>query len=171
MSLHFDLLKQAFHLAIKEPKKPIQASLRRSVSASYYALFHYLVDEATKLMLPGNVCAPLRKRFARSFDHGNMKKVAEQFSSSTIPYDLSSYFNADSLDESLSYVADSFVKLQKSRHNADYNLEDSLFRHKVLESAYMSKKAFNSWKAIRKTIQANTFPVGLHNVKNISKRE
>ena len=34
MSLHAELLKQAHFLARKEPKKPTQASLRRSVSAS-----------------------------------------------------------------------------------------------------------------------------------------
>ncbi len=44
MSLSRDLLKQARILARKEPKKPLQASLRRSVSASYYAIFHLLVD-------------------------------------------------------------------------------------------------------------------------------
>ena len=50
MGLHPELLKQARFLARREPRKPVQASLRRSVSASYYALFHLLVDEATRLM-------------------------------------------------------------------------------------------------------------------------
>ena len=51
MSLHSELLKQARFLARKEPRKPTRASLRRSVSASCHALFHLLVDEATRLML------------------------------------------------------------------------------------------------------------------------
>ena len=51
MSLHADLLKQARHLATKEPRRPSQASLRRAVSAAYYALFHRLVDEATRMMI------------------------------------------------------------------------------------------------------------------------
>ena len=46
MSLQQDLLRQARHLATKEPRRPSQASLRRAVSAAYYALFHLLVDEA-----------------------------------------------------------------------------------------------------------------------------
>ena len=53
MSLHAELLKQARFLARKERKKPTQASLRRSVSASYYAIYHFLIDEATRLMLAG----------------------------------------------------------------------------------------------------------------------
>lgn len=39
MSLHADLLKQARHLATKERRRPSQASLRRAISAAYYALF------------------------------------------------------------------------------------------------------------------------------------
>ena len=38
MSLHQDLLAQARHLLRKEPRRPKQASLRRAVSAAYYAL-------------------------------------------------------------------------------------------------------------------------------------
>src|SRR6266571_1109983 len=41
-SLHNELLAQAWHLAKKEPKHPLQASLRRAVSAAYYAVFHLL---------------------------------------------------------------------------------------------------------------------------------
>lgn len=66
MSLHAELLRQARFLARKEPKKPIQASLRRSVSVSYYALFHLLVDDATRLLLAGHGRAPLRDLHARS---------------------------------------------------------------------------------------------------------
>ena len=40
-------LQQARLLAVKEPKRPLHASLRRAVSAPYHALFHLLVDEST----------------------------------------------------------------------------------------------------------------------------
>ena len=39
MSLHGDLLVQARHLALVEPRRPRQASLRRAISASYFARF------------------------------------------------------------------------------------------------------------------------------------
>ena len=38
VSLHADLLRQARQLALREPGRPLQASLRRAISASYYAL-------------------------------------------------------------------------------------------------------------------------------------
>ena len=43
MAFADDLLKQAFLLLNKEPRTPTQASLRRSVSTAYYALFHLLI--------------------------------------------------------------------------------------------------------------------------------
>lgn len=43
-----NLLAQAKLLATKEQSRPKQASLRRSVSAAYYALFHLLVDASAR---------------------------------------------------------------------------------------------------------------------------
>lgn len=78
MSLHDDLLGQARQLAAKEPKRPLQASLRRAVSASYYGLFHLFVHDATSRMFPGRDRAALRYCMARAFVHGDMKRVAQQ---------------------------------------------------------------------------------------------
>jgi uncharacterized protein (UPF0332 family) len=47
MAFAEDLLKQAFLLLNKESKNPTQASLRRSVSTAYYALFHLLIHDAS----------------------------------------------------------------------------------------------------------------------------
>ena len=51
MSLHSDLLDQAGVLVRLEPRKPRQASLRRAVSAAYYALFHLLSEEAANMVV------------------------------------------------------------------------------------------------------------------------
>jgi hypothetical protein len=57
-----DLLAQARHLALKESKKPLQASLRRAVSAAYYSLFHFLVENATRFLIAGNQTERRRMR-------------------------------------------------------------------------------------------------------------
>jgi len=49
MPIHAQLLEQAQLLATLEPRRPVQASVRRSISASYYAVFHFLVGEAAGL--------------------------------------------------------------------------------------------------------------------------
>ena len=169
MILHHDLLEQAFHLALRERKKPRQASLRRSVSASYYALFHLLIYEATKRICPGNDRIPLRNYLMRTFQHSNMRNVAKQFFSNSIPENLRSAFGVNTLDEKLIFVASSFVTLQKARHDADYDFDRFFLRHEAIGFARMTKNAFESWRQVRGTIQADAFLIGLHNQKNINK--
>jgi hypothetical protein len=57
MSLATDLLEQARHLLRRERRRPRQASLRRAISAAYYALFHLLIEEATGALVGPN-CVP-----------------------------------------------------------------------------------------------------------------
>jgi hypothetical protein len=45
MAYHDDLLTQALQLVRVAP--PTQLTLRRAVSAAYYAVFHFLIAEAT----------------------------------------------------------------------------------------------------------------------------
>lgn len=79
MSLPRDLLTHAKLLATKEKSRPKQASLRRSVSAAYYGLFHLLVDAVTRRLVSGADRQPLRNCLARAFDHGTIKRIAFQF--------------------------------------------------------------------------------------------
>ena len=170
-TLHYGLLEQAFHLAKMGKKRPSQANLRRSVSASYYALFHFLIDEATRRICRAKDHSPLRYHLARTFQHSNMKNVAQQFSKNSAPDNLRSVFDTNTtLDERLVFVASSFVLLQEARHDADYDLSRDFFKHQALDFAYMSKNAFYSWKQVRRTIQADTFLIGLHNQKNINRQ-
>ena len=114
MSLHADLLRQGpGSLPSRNPGGPLQASLRRAISASYYALFHLLVDEATKRMFPGGDRAALRGCLARAFLHGDMKKVAQQFSEGGVSPKLSPGMNGQAVQPELIGVAATFVDLQQ----------------------------------------------------------
>lgn len=77
MSLHRDLLNQARQLATHEPRRPKQASLRRAVSAAYYALFHLLVDSASRVVVSGQGQEVLRQQVGRALGHTDMKKHAK----------------------------------------------------------------------------------------------
>ena len=156
-ALHYGLLEQAFHLARRAKKRPTQADLRRSVAASYYALFYLLIDEATKRICRGKNHAPLRHHLVRTFQHSNMRNVAEQFSRGPTSKFLCHVFDTKTLDERLVFVPSSFVSLQDARHDADYNLNKSFFKYQSLEFADISKGSFNSWKQIRTTTQTHTF--------------
>ena len=78
-----ELLELAQDIANLHPEQPHQSSLRRAVSTAYYALFHFIISEAT-----ANWSRPeLRGALARVFDHGPMKQAADKKVS-----ELNSYF-------------------------------------------------------------------------------
>ncbi|MCK4660415.1 MAG: hypothetical protein KAV82_12905 [Phycisphaerae bacterium] len=84
--LHHQLLSQARRLARLDPKRPRQGNLRRTVSSAYYALFHYPIDQATRVTLgTSNDRRPYRDFLARSFEHGSMSKACRSFAGGTLP--------------------------------------------------------------------------------------
>ena len=68
MALADELLDQAIYLASIRPGQPNEASLRRAVSAAYYALFHLLTAAAASNMAPA-FPAKLRPLVQRTFVH------------------------------------------------------------------------------------------------------
>lgn len=167
MTLHAELLKQARFLARKEPKKPTQASLRRAVSASYYALFHLLIDEATRLMLSGHARGPLRDCLARAFLHSAMKQAAVQFTLDPVSPKLSPGFDGQPVQPPLIDLATAFVQLQEARHDADYNRGRRFTRREVLDLVDLTDQAFLDWRDVRGSLQADTFLTGLLAYRNM----
>ena len=161
MSLPRDLLLQARLLATKEKRRPRQASLRRSVSACYYALFHLLVDAATRRLVSGGERQALRNCLGRAFDHGVMKRVARQFADRNLSPKLNPGLNGLPLQEEIVRVADTFVDLQQYRHEADYDMERRFTRVEVLNIVGEAERALVDWHAVRQSVQADTFLVGL----------
>jgi hypothetical protein len=161
MTLHDNLLEQAIHLAIRERRgRPRQASLRRAISAAYYALFHLLIDEAARLILPGSASAGTRSRIERSFGHAEMKKVSQAFNAPpTRPADdLDRFVQAlppPSAD--LSAITSAFVHLQEARHEADYNTARRYTRGEVTTFVEIAERAFQDWKRIRSQPEARTY--------------
>ena len=167
MSLHSDLLAQARHLARRESKRPRQASLRRSVSASYYAVFHMLIDEATRRMMSGNDRKALRRCLARGFSHSNMRQVALQFAGGSVSPKLRPGLNGLPLQPDLVALANTFVDLQQARHEADYDLALRFTRREALILANRADRAMAAWRGLRKTAQADTFLTGLLAFRNL----
>lgn len=157
MAFAADLLEQAQHLARREPKRPKQASLRRSISTAYYALFHLLIAEATR-----NWKRPAeRNALGRMFDHGPMKKACEKKRS-----ELNAFFktnpHAPELDlANLFEVADTFIRMQQDRHVADYDNARKWSRTETVAKLDSVHSAFESWNQIRTSNVAQDFLVSL----------
>jgi uncharacterized protein (UPF0332 family) len=139
MAFADDLLEQAYHLARRERTKLRQASLRRSVSTAYYALFHLLIREAVSNWRHGDHRAAL----ARAFDHGPMKKASQRvihgkFLGSPAP-----------TVAHLKVVANAFIELQEARHLADYDDSKQWSRTDALKVVDQASAAFDAWRVIK----------------------
>ena len=69
------------------------------MSASYYALFHLLVDEASRRLVGGANRASLRTSLGRAFNHGAMRTVAKQFAARAVSPRLDPGLNGQTLQE------------------------------------------------------------------------
>ena len=161
MSLHADLLEQAWHLATKEPRRPSQASLRRSISASYYALFHRLVDDATRTLISRGHRTPLRQVVSRAFYHKDMRSISKSLAAGTPPDRISAAFCPMPINPTLKSVAQAFLDLQEVRHQADYNSYRLFTRRETIYNHQLAVHAIHDWAKIRKTSQADAYLTGL----------
>lgn len=147
MAYAHDLLRLAQQIANLYPEEAHQPSLRRALSTAYYALFHLLISEAT-----ANCGDPrFRAALSRVFDHGTMKAASEKKVS-----EINTQFRQNSqqgpewvVKDNLYKVAETFLRAQYDRNEADYNLvrgwqptEVSLLIEEVAD-------AFNRWNLIR----------------------
>jgi hypothetical protein len=161
MSLADDLLAQAQHLATREPRKPKDASLRRAVSSSYYALFHLLVDAATRVILPAKD-KTLRGQLARSFTHQRMREAAQEVTTSSANGSKGWFQLGPTLPSAdLRSVAQAFIDLQQARHDADYNLAQPFRRSHVQGHVATARDAFENWKRIQGSEEARLFLLAL----------
>ncbi len=160
MSLHADLLEQAKHLLRKEPRRPKQASLRRAVSAAYYALFHLLVHESSKRLISGAAHDRLRALTVRAFEHGTMKQASRAFASGGPPPNLQAVLPHGAPAE-IREIADVFIDLQTARHSADYDVTRTLTRHEAQTLVDQVEAAFQSWQTVREGPEARVYLAAL----------
>jgi hypothetical protein len=152
MAYHDDLLNQALHLVHSAPST--QASLRRSVSSAYYAVFHLLIAEATSNW--NNVA--LRAALGRAYDHGTMKTASNRLLNTR---DFPFTGEDPQVVASLRFVALTFTQLQEDRHFADYNLTGDLDPTDALSQVKSAEKIFHTWPSIRSYKIAQQYLVSL----------
>jgi uncharacterized protein (UPF0332 family) len=152
MAYHDDLLGQAFQLVHTKPVT--QASLRRAVSTAYYAVFHYLIAEATSNW--NNV--KLRLALARAYDHGVMKTASNKLlDTGKFPFTGEDRKVVDDLR----FVAFTFTQLQEQRHFADYNLTKDLDETDALNQVKSAEKIFKIWPSLSDRQIAQEYLVSL----------
>jgi hypothetical protein len=140
MPYHDELLAHALDLVHAQPQS--QLTLRRAVSAAYYAVFHFLVFEATAHWDNSG----LRTTLGRAYDHGLMKSTSNRIlDGREFPYT-----NEDpQIVKDLRELAQGFSQLQEDRHFADYNLTKPLDPVDALRQVKAAEKIFQTLPAIR----------------------
>ena len=157
MSLALGLLEQAQHLAHREPWKPRQASLRRAVSACYYALFHLLVDDGARRVAVGRNLAGVRSLTRRAFTHGEMLAAARSFSAANLPTHVDEALGSPRMPKELLQIAETFAELQQARHQADYDASRRFSRGEVDTVMVEARNAFTLWRSVRRTPLGQVF--------------
>ena len=140
MAYHDDLLAHALQLVHVSP--PSQLTLRRAVSAAYYAVFHFLISEATSNWSN----ASLRTALGRAYDHGVMRTASNRILNSK---DFPFTGEDPTVVASLRFVARAFSQLQEDRHFADYNLTKDLDAVEALAQVKSAEEIFGAWPSIR----------------------
>ncbi|MDX2179886.1 MAG: hypothetical protein SFV18_09860 [Bryobacteraceae bacterium] len=167
MEFHRQLLEVALKLLNSNGNEPsAEASLRRSISTSYYALFHFLVDSSVKRFAKHE---GLRDRLKRCFDHGDMKLASDAFSKST---ERAKALVLGPIPQEVEFIAEAFVELQKERHFADYDASwtPENLPLKASVCAAMVKEAFRAWARIQDHPAAEAYLIALLTWNKIGKR-
>lgn len=105
------------------------ARVRRSVSTSYYALFHFLLDEVgTRVIGTHNDLRTRRRLLARTITHESVKLTLDKLRGATVDASVAGFFRIGTELGPVSPpifvkdLANAFIDAQAKRHDADYNL-------------------------------------------------
>ena len=89
-----------------------------------------------------------------------MKQICSAFKRQPLTEPLFALIGASATGE-LRSLATTFIELQEARHTADYDIGATLSRAYTLAMLGKAKSAFQSWRAINTTDEANVFLAAL----------
>lgn len=170
--MHEDLLRQALQLATADSKRPKQVNLRRAVSAAYYALFHYLVDESCKAVAGRqHIQAPYRNVLGRAFAHGTMKQACLSFSGGSLKATVARGLPASfAIPHEMKTLAAVFTELQEVRHIADYDRSAKFTRSDVLSMIAQARRALENFDRLARSNEKTFFLACLWAWKELANR-
>lgn len=155
---HAELLTAAQRLLARrtgQKGKLPSARVRRSISTSYYALFHFLVDEASRVLIGShNDLRRRRRTFARIFGHKGMKVALEKVRGVAVDASVADFLRPRGLAAGpvappifAKTMADAFSDAQAKRHDADYDLNEPLDRLDAILLISRVRRAIRAWQA------------------------
>jgi hypothetical protein len=126
------------------------ALVRRSISTAYYALFHFLLEEATCRIVGESATLTRRRRVvARAFTHTGMRIALERVQKPVVAVPLQGYFGTPHTPAFARTIAQAFAHAQELRHEADYDLNAALSETDALLLLAEVETAVAEWQAAR----------------------
>jgi hypothetical protein len=170
--MYRDLLAQAKNLATADVRKPKQANLRRAISAAYYGLFHFLVDQSCRTVMGTQQSqVAFRHVLARAFVHSDMRSACESFSGGTLKQNVRKGLPGSfAIPKEIKHIASTFVALQSKRHLSDYDLSERFSRSDVLNNVREAEIAIDQFSGLPSSDEKTFFLACLWAWKNLATR-
>ncbi|MBM3569281.1 MAG: hypothetical protein FJX46_11090 [Alphaproteobacteria bacterium] len=148
-ALHDALLEAARHLAIVQTGHAAGGFRRRAISTAYYALFHFLISESVRVVMP-RVEPPLKRWIVRAYSHSDLRAVCQQFANGRIENvrQPAQGLLAAPIAPELTKIAIGFVELQAMRELADYDLSYDASSAEADLAVFLAEDAMRAWKRL-----------------------
>ncbi len=133
-----DLIATARKLAVANAKKPRQSDLKRSVSSTYYALFHMIARTSADSLIGVSKADRANRAWQqvyRALNHGPAKTACKNGEISRFPREVQDFANT-------------FVEMQAKRQNADYDPFSRVFKHEVLADIENVKQVIDNFASV-----------------------
>jgi uncharacterized protein (UPF0332 family) len=131
------------------------ARLRRSISTSYYALFHFLLEQVA-LQLLGSTNDVRRRRhvFSRVLTHIGIKSALEKVRKANVDVSIADFMRSGILADGpvatpdfARKMASAFADAQAARHGADYDRNSLVIAENAVQILDRVKEAIDAWNA------------------------
>jgi len=160
---HQDLLRVSRRLLTRssgQRGRLPNARIRRSISTLYYALFHFLLDEAGNRLVGSQKDMRRRRRiFIRTFTHAGIKTALDKVKGRNIDSTVEDFFRAQgagAIPVTTPLFAQNLAKLfldaQRQRHDADYDLNEQLSETDAKLLLARVSRAIADWQSANSAI-------------------
>ena len=130
------------------------ARIRRSISTTYYAMFHFLLDEVGRRIIgTGNELRVRRRLLARTVSHTGMKTALEKVRGDHVDASVAEFLRAGSgpgpvrVSRFMRDLARAFSDAYTKRQDADYNLNESLSAADARLLRSRARRTIRAWRA------------------------
>ena len=135
-----------------------RARIRRSISTSYYAIFHFLLDEAARSLIGvQNDLARRRRIFTRQFSHAGVRLALGRVRGAKAHSSVEDFLRHPRFAPALPVASPDFIRqiataffdAYSKRSDADYDLNEALSEADAWLLAERVERAIEAWRQAR----------------------